>query len=275
MEGGVNGGEGVVEGRVSGGDGNSGGEGVVMLGTCRCLHMVVLGTHHRSHVVVLGAHSRSHVVVLGPHLLASLASCCHPRASVHNLSFIGEQGVGREGRREEPKVGSEWRRAEGMVVRFLGCHSHVHAGASSPFTCAGSLSLFVHAGVGPSSIHHPSCSFCIRWSCVAMWLVVFGGRCLCVTFVLVCASCHVVLSSSHVVGGASGCGGPSSSLVVVMGCCVGVLSACCVCWLCCGSSLLLGCGCAVSLLSGCSCCAMLLLLLGHGCHVSLSCVSAR
>ena len=70
--------------------------------------------------------------------------------------------------------------------------------------------------------------------------------------------------------GAGGRGGPSLSLVVVMGCCVGVLSAHHVCWLCCGSMLLLGRGCAVSLLSGCGRCAMLLLS-GHGCHVSLSC----
>ena len=70
--------------------------------------------------------------------------------------------------------------------------------------------------------------------------------------------------------GAGGHGGPSLSLVVVMGCCVGVLSAHHVCWLCCGSMLLLGRGCAVSLLSGCGHCAMLLLA-GCGCHVSLSC----
>ena len=69
--------------------------------------------------------------------------------------------------------------------------------------------------------------------------------------------------------GAGGCCGPSLSLVVVMGCCVGVLSAHHVCWSCCGSTLLLGCGCAVLLLSGCGHCAMLLLL-GGGCHVSLS-----
>ena len=84
----------------------------------------------------------------------------------------------------------------------------------------------------------------------------------------------VLASSSHVMGGAGGRGGPSSSLVVVVGCCVGVLSARHVCWSCCGSTWLLGCSCAVLLLSGCSHFAMLLLL-GCGCHVPLSCESAR
>ena len=51
----------------------------------------------------------------------------------------------------------------------------------------------------------------------------------------------VLASSSRVVGGASGRGGLSSSLVVVVGCCVGFLSARRVCWSCCGSTLLSGC----------------------------------
>ena len=63
---------------------SGGGEGVV-----------VLGTRHRLRVVVLGARSRARVVVLGPRLLASLASCCRPRASVRHS--LGSEGWGGKG----------------------------------------------------------------------------------------------------------------------------------------------------------------------------------
>ena len=116
--------------------------------------------------------------------------------------------LGREGRSEERGVGREWRKGEGVVVQLLRRHSCVHAGASSPFTHAGSLWQFVHAGVGPSSIRRPSCSFCVCWLLVAVWLVVFGCGCLRIAVVLICMSCHVVSSSSHVMGGA----GPLSLL---------------------------------------------------------------
>ena len=63
---------------------SGGGEGVV-----------ALGARHCSRVVALGARSRAHAVVLGPRLLASMASCCRPRASVHRS--LGSEGWGGKG----------------------------------------------------------------------------------------------------------------------------------------------------------------------------------
>ena len=186
---------------------------VVVMGARRRSRVMVLGARRRSRVVVLGPRSRSRAVVLGPGLLASLASCCRPRASVRPLSFVGERGVGREGRSEERGVGSEWRRGRGGAVPW---------------------SPFVHACWGVVPVH-------------ACWVLVAVRACWCWALVR------------------------SSSVVFVLR--LLVLSARRVCWLCCGSTLLSG-RCAVSLLSGCSRFAVLLLS-GCGCHVSLSCVSAR
>ena len=135
---------------------SGGGEGVVALGTRR-----------RSRVVVLGARSRARAVVLGPRLLASLASCCRPRASVRRS--LGSEGWGGGEGREEGGARDGERVEEGGE----------RGGA------------FARAGAGPSSARRPSCSFCVHWLFVAMWLVVFGCRCLRVA-VVVCASCHVV-----------------------------------------------------------------------------------
>ena len=168
----------------------------------------------------------------------------------------GRGGEGREERGGRGEEGREERGARGgeQVKEGGGC------GGVVPW------SLFARAVLGPRPFvirrvrfAFVGCSWLCGWSSLAAGVF---------------ASCHVVLWSSCVMGGASGCDGLSSSLVVVVGCCVGVFSAHRVCWLCCGSRLLLGCGCAVSLLLGCSCCAVLFLL-GCGCHVSLSCVSAR
>ena len=120
--GGVNGGEGVVEGRVSGGEGiggegvvegrgSGGGRGVALGLRCRSRvvvlgprcrsRMVVLDPRRHSRVLALGARRCSCAVVLGPRQLVSLAPCCRPRVAVSRLSFIKERGVGRKERRGE------------------------------------------------------------------------------------------------------------------------------------------------------------------------------
>ena len=200
-EGGVSGGERVVEGR------GSTGEGVVALGARRRSRVVVLGARRRSRVMVLGARHRSRVVVLGAR---------------------SEVWGGKGGARSEGWGASG---GGGVVVGFLGRHSRARAGASSPFTRAGSSSPFVHAGVGPSSVRRPSCSFCVRWSFVAVWLVVFGCRCLSVVFT--CRGwCQWAWWAVVVLGGGRGllCGDPlcSSRVLVVSWFHVVVGS-----WLCC------------------------------------------
>ena len=81
-----------------------------------------------------------------------------------------------------------------MVVQFLGCHSCTRARASSPFTRAGSLSPFVHSGVGPLSICCPSCSFYVCWSSllVACAGCVVVPHC-CRVVVVLCCCCRVVV----------------------------------------------------------------------------------
>ena len=157
--------------------------------------VVALGARRRSRVVVLGARRRSRVVVLGA------------RSEV----WGGKGGVRSEG----------WGASGGgdVVVEFLGRHSRAHAGASSQFTCAGSSSPFAHAGVGPSSVRCLLCSFCVRGSFVAVWLVVFGCRCLSVIFR--CRGwCQWAWWAVIVLGGGRGllCGVPlcSSRVLVVL-----------------------------------------------------------
>ena len=160
------GGEGVVEGRVSGGEGiggegvvegrgSGGGRGVALSLRC-CSHVVVLGPRCRSrvvvldpcrhsHVLALGARRRSHAVVLGPRQLVSLAPCCRPRVAISCLSFIGERGVGG-------KRGGGSKSREGVEEGARFSSPFTRAGPLSPFARAGPLSPFAHAGVGPSSV---------------------------------------------------------------------------------------------------------------------------
>ena len=164
------GGEGVVEGRVSGGEGiggegvvegrgSGGGRGVALGLRCRS-RVVVLGPRCRSRVVVLdprrhlrvlalGARCRLRAVVLGPRQLVSLAPSCRPRVAVSRLWFVGERGVGgKRGGGSESREGVE--EGAGFSSPFA------RAGPLSPFARAGPLSPFARAGVGPSSVHHPS-----------------------------------------------------------------------------------------------------------------------
>ena len=159
-------------------------------------------------------------VVLGPRLLVLLVLCCRPRAAVRPLGSEWWEGTEEGGVRGGEGMEGGARGGEG-VEEGGGCGGAV---PSSPFTCAGASSLFMHAGslspfahagpwlpfacagVGPSSIRCPSCLSFIRWSFVAISLVVFG-----------CGCPHL-----HVVGGAGApspfVGGCWGAAVAVYGC---------------------------------------------------------
>ena len=147
----------------------------------------------------------------------------------------GSGGVEMELRRGEGVVGREWRRQEGVVLLGPCRCSRMLGPCVLPFTCAGSSFLFACAG--PSLPFMQPCQVVLHrvgLLFMVVWLVVFGlwwlPSCHCCPLL----SLHASLTRdggvsllSHVVGGAGPplpfVWGGSSSLVVSLHCCVGLV----------------------------------------------------
>ena len=142
VDGGVNGGEGVVEGKSGGGEGEYWG----------------------------GSGSAGHLLPFTHGSARRLSPFTCDGAGRSSPFACGGAGCSERG------VGSKWRRGHGGAVPWLP-FAHMCWGVVAIHACW-VLLLFAHAGVGPSSVHCPLCSFCVGWLVVCgrvascLWLQV-------------------------------------------------------------------------------------------------------